>query len=212
MAGLLVQLGVTGVYPVLTWTTYLFAGLAVGRLGLRSARTAAALVAGGAVAALGARLVSAALLAGAGGRDALVAPGFPRADVDRALDVGLFGVTPTSTLDWLLVAAPHSGTTLDLVGTSGSAVAVLGLCLLATGWGAGPLFPLAAAGSMTLTLYTAHVLALRTHGGLLLDDRLHLWLLHVAVALGFGTGWRLLVGRGPLELVSAVVSRGSPGG
>ena len=29
---LLVELFLTGTYPVLTWTTYLFAGLAVGRL------------------------------------------------------------------------------------------------------------------------------------------------------------------------------------
>ena len=118
----------------------------------------------------------------------------------------MFGVTPASDADWLVVAAPHSGTTLDLIGTAGSAVAVLGLCLLLTRKSAGVLYPVAAAGSMTLTLYTAHVLALRTDGPLLLDDRLHLWLLHVAVALVAATLWRLVVGRGPLETVTTVVS------
>ena len=40
---------------------------------------------------------------------------------------------------------------------------------------------------MTLTLYTLHVLALRTNGPLLLDDRTELWLLHVAAALVLAT-------------------------
>ena len=201
-----VQLAVSGVYPVLTWTTYLLVGLAVGRLALREARVATALVAAGAAAALGARLLSALLLDRAGGRAALVAPGLGRDQVDRALDAGLFGVTPTGDSAWLLVAAPHSGTTFDLVGTSGSAVAVLGVCLLLTGRGVGPLLPVAAAGSMTLTLYTLHVLALRTDGPFLLDDRLELWLLHAAAALVLATAWRLTVGRGPLEAVTTTVS------
>ncbi len=153
--GLPAQLAVSGVYPVLTWTTYLLVGLAVGRLMLGSARIATGLLVGGLVAAAAARLVSAALLARAGGRAGL-AEGTPMdpAQVDRSLDAGMFGVTPTGDRAWLLVAAPHSGATLDLVGTAGSALAVLGLCLLVTRRGLGPLLPVAAAGSMTLTLYT----------------------------------------------------------
>jgi hypothetical protein len=205
--GLPIQLAVSGVYPVLTWTTYLLVGLAVGRLALKRVRVAVALAAVGTATAVGARLLSALLLDSTGGRAALVAPGVSRDQVDRSLDAGLFGVTPTGDTAWLLVAAPHSGATLDLVGTSGSALAVLGLCLLLTRLGAGPLFPVAAAGSMTLTLYTVHVLALRTNGPLLLDDRLHLWLLHVAVALVAATIWRLLVGRGPLEGATTWISR-----
>lgn len=207
--GLPVQLAVSGVYPVLTWTTYLLVGLAVGRLVLTKASVAAWLLVGGAAAAVAARLLSSVLLASTGGRAGLVrGTPMPREQVDRAIDAGLFGVTPTSDPDWLVVAAPHSGTTLDLVGTSGTAVAVLGLCLLLTRRAAWLLFPVAAAGSMTLTLYTAHVLALRRNGPLLLDDRLELWLWHVAVALGFATLWRLVVGRGPLETVSTTLSRG----
>jgi len=202
-----VELAVSGVYPVLTWTTYLLVGLAAGRLVLGSSRVATGLLVGGVVTAVVARLLSAALLAWAGGRAGL-ADGTPMepAQVDRSLDAGMFGVTPTGDRAWLLVAAPHSGASLDLVGTAGSALAVLGLCLLLTRRGVGPLLPAAAAGSMTLTLYTGHVLALRTDGPLLLDDRLHLWLLHVAVALAAATLWRLLVGRGPLEAVTTWVS------
>ena len=206
--GLLVQLGVSGVYPVLTWTTYLLAGLAVGRLALRRRSVGVGLLLGGAALAVGARLLSAALLSAAGGAAELArqTPELGREGVDRALSGGLYGVTPTTDLRWLLVASPHTGTTLDLVGTTGSALAVLGLCLLVTARGAGLLLPLACAGSMTLTLYTLHVLALRTHGPLLLDDRTELWLLHVAAALILATVWRTLVGRGPLEAVIAWVS------
>jgi hypothetical protein len=207
-AGLPVELAVSGVYPVLTWTTYLLAGLAVGRLTLRRPGVGVGLLLVGAALALGARVLSAVLLAATGGAAELArrTPELGRAGVDRALSGGLFGVTPTTDSRWLLVASPHSGTTLDLVGTTGSALAVLGLCLLLTARGAGPLWPLACAGSMTLTLYTVHVLALRTDGPLLLGDRTELWLLHVAVALVVATGWRTLVGRGPLEAATTWVS------
>jgi hypothetical protein len=205
--GLPVQLAVSGVYPVLTWTTYLLVGLAVGRLLLTRSRVATALLVGGAVTAVAARVVSVVALAQSGGRPGLAADTpMSAADVDRSLEAGMFGVTPTGDNAWLLVAAPHSGATLDLVGTAGSAVAVLGLCLLVTRRGPGPLFPVAAAGSMTLTLYALHVLALRTDGPFLLDDRLYLWLLHVAAALVLATVWRLTVGRGPLEAVTTTVS------
>ena len=66
--GLFVQLAVSGVYPVLTWTTYLLIGLAVGRLALRNPKVGLGLLAGGAVAAVGARLLSAGLLDLVGGR------------------------------------------------------------------------------------------------------------------------------------------------
>ncbi len=204
-----VQLAVSGIYPVLTWTTYLLLGLAVGQLDLRRTRLAWALLAGGAGAAVGARLLAHVLLGLAGGRTGLAeGTPLPRAAVDRALDAGLFGVTPTGDPGWLLAAAPHSGSTLDLLGTAGSAVAVLGLCLLLTRRGAGALLPVASAGAMTLTLYSAHVVALRQPGPLLLDDRLTLWLLHVAVGLAAATFWRLVVGRGPLEAVTTWVSAG----
>jgi hypothetical protein len=204
--GLPVQLAVPGVYPVITWATYLLVGLAAGRLALREVRIATVLVAVGVTAVVGARLLSALLLEGAGGRPGLVVPGLGRDQVDRALDAGLFGVTPTGDSAWLLVAAPHSGMTADLVGTAGCALAVLGVCLLLTRRGVGPLLPVAAAGSMTLTLYTLHVLALRTDGPFLLDDRLELGLLHVPVALTTATFWRAVVGRGPLESLTTSVS------
>jgi uncharacterized membrane protein YeiB len=79
----------------------------------------------------------------------------------------------------------------------GTALLVIGCCLLAArflGW-------LAAAGAMTLSLYTFHVAALATGAGR--DDRLMLFLTHTVAALAFGVVWRRFLGRGPLETMTA---------
>jgi uncharacterized membrane protein len=203
----LLDLVLTGTYPVLTWVTYLLAGLAVGRLALGSARVAGRLVAVGVGLAVGAKVLSSVLLSAAGGAAALTPdPALGVSEVDASLRAGLFGVTPTSDWQWLLVSAPHSGTTFDLAHTVGTSLAVLGLCLLLTRRGPGPLLPLACAGSMTLTVYSLHVLARAADSTLLLAD-LQLWVSHVVVALVAATIWRTTVGRGPLEALSAWLGR-----
>jgi hypothetical protein len=58
-AQLLVTLGLTGYYPVLTWTTYLLTGMAVGRLDLRRTEVAVRLLAGGTALATAAAAASA---------------------------------------------------------------------------------------------------------------------------------------------------------
>lgn len=204
-AGLPVELFLTGTYPVLTWTTYLLAGLAVGRGDLRRVGTAARLVVVGAVLAIGAKLTSSALLEALGGVGQLRGVDDPAAAVER----GLFGTTPRGDADWLAVAAPHSGTTFDLVHTTGTSLAVLGICLLATRVLGRALLPLVAVGSMTLTLYTAHVLSLAEGSPLLLDEPRTLWLLQVMVALVVASLWRSMIGRGPLEAVAALADRGA---
>jgi hypothetical protein len=129
-------------------------------------------------------------------------------DLDLRLREGFFGVTPTTDWRWLVVAAPHSGTTFDLLATTGTALAVLGVCLLVVARARWLSLALAATGSMTLSLYTAHVLALSQGSRLLVtDDRLDLWLGHVVTAIVLATLWRSGVGRGPLEWVSAMVDR-----
>lgn len=188
-AGAVVTLMVTGYYPVLTWLGYLLVGAAVGRLALRRTDVALSLAALGAVLAGAAPLVSG-LLGGAellGGEDA---------------PTGYFGTTPTGPLAVLAVDAPHSGTPLDLLGTTGSALLLIGLCLVV---GAGPLrpllVPLAAAGSMTLTLYTGHVVAVWAGAPGL--EPVPSWWVHALVALALASGWRLIQDRGPLETLTA---------
>ena len=209
---LLKELFLTGTYPVLTWTTYLLAGLAVGRCDLRRTGTAWRLLAGGAVVAVGAKVLAGTLLHAVGGesrlQESLPAGSLYATDTGRWLDEGLFGTTPTSSWRWLVVATPHSGAPLDLAHTTGTALAVLGAALLLARVGARLLvLPLAAAGSMTLTLYTCHVLALVDGSPLVVDDRARLWLGHVLAAVAAATVWRGLVGRGPLEALAAAADR-----
>jgi uncharacterized membrane protein YeiB len=206
--GLLRQLLLTGTYPVVVYLAFLCAGMAVGRLDLRSRRVAGWLLGGGIVLAVAARVVSFVLLHPLGGLDRLLAqqpgpPGDPTATTRLLWD-------PAQDTSWwyLALAAPHSHTPLDVAHVLGSAMAVLGASLLLTRIPAVRrlLWPVAAAGSMTLTLYSAHLLVLET--GLLEDDALALYLLLVLAALAFAVLWRRRHERGPLErVVSAASSR-----
>jgi hypothetical protein len=193
---LLVTLALTGYYPVLTWTTYLLAGMAVGRLDLGRTRVAGALLAGGAALAVGAHAASALLLGPGGGAAALGAEAAGRR----------YGTTPVASWWWLAVDSPHSGSPLDLAATTGSALAVLGGMLLLARW-ARPLVQVPAAlGAAPLTLYALHVVALWTYPGSGPDD-LAVWLGHVAVATLIGVALRLAGLRGPLEAVVAAAGR-----
>jgi len=210
----------TGYYPIAQWTAYLLVGLAVGRLALGRTRTSATLVAVGLTLAVGSRLVSDQLLAH-GGLAALRAAGpaslVPADQTVSQLQLhGQYGVPPTTTWWWQAVASPHTATAFDLTHTIGSALAVLGVVLLLTAAAArgprtlqkalnAPLAVLAATGSMTLTLYTAHVVGLAgrrlgpTDPGLLL-------VVNVVAALVLATLWRAKHARGPVEQLVATAA------
>jgi uncharacterized membrane protein len=200
-AGSVQDLLLTGYYPVLTWFGYLLLGAAVGRLDLTRRAVAVVLAGAGMVLAVGSSLVSQLLLGTAEAEQALAA-GDPL--TGRGPDGPFYGTTPTSSWWWLAVDTPHSGTPPDLLGTAGAALVVVGLCLLvartAGGWA---LLPFAAAGSMTLSLYTFHVLAV-TAGVPGLDPSTD-WFLHASAAVLLATIWRLRFTRGPLEAGTAVL-------
>jgi uncharacterized membrane protein YeiB len=67
------------------------------------------------------------------------------------------------------------------------------------------LLPLSYLGSMTLTLYTMHVLAVADEVGP--GDPQQLWVVHIVVALLVATAWRLAHARGPLEQLLSWPSR-----
>ena len=212
--GLLSDLLLTGYYPALPWLTYLVAGMAVGRLDLRSRVIATRLLLGGLVAAVVATAVSAALLSVPALRDPLVGGAIPGANADEVLGNaagGLAGVTPTDgPWQWLLVVAPHSATPFDLVQTTGSALAVIGLCLLVVGalrgrtlHGVAVLF---GAGTMTLTLYSLHVL-LRTETLWPPDHGPDAFRWHVMVVLSVGALFVAVDAPGPLEWLVRRVTR-----
>ena len=205
---LLSELALTGYYPAAAWLAYLLAGIAVGRLALRSRRTAVGLVVGGAALTALAAGASALLLGPLGGHDRLarVLDVPEGSTVEAVVDESRFGNVPTDSAWWLATDAVHSSTPPDLLATTGTALAALGLALLIAGRLTAPL---AAAGSMPLTLYTAHVVLLGTTDT---DDPVRYYLLQVGVALVAATLWRRWFGRGPLEAAVAAVVRPLRGG
>ncbi|MCU1692827.1 MAG: putative rane protein [Frankiales bacterium] len=197
---LVTTLLVTGYYPVLCWGAYLCAGLAVGRLDLRSRVVQVRLALGGAVLAAAASAASW-LLLDLRGADAIAAT-----DPSRGLGDNQFGNVPTSTPWWLAVDAPHASTPPDLLLTTGTSLLVLGLALLVCTRPvvARLLRPLAAAGSMTLTLYVVHVVVVAATSG---GSPALLWSVQVVAFWLFAVGWLRLFPRGPLETVVAEASR-----
>jgi uncharacterized membrane protein YeiB len=200
--GLLLQLGVTGAYPAVVFIAYLCAGLAIGRLDLSSRRVAWWLFGGGAGLAVLAQVVSAIVLYPLGGLARLAADsGAP--DGGQAL----LWDPPGATSWWYLaLPAPQTYTPVDLAHTLGSAIAVLGAVLLLTRVPAIArlLRPLAVAGSMVLTLYSAHLVILAT--GVRGNSPELLFLVMVTGALVFAGLWRRWFGQGPLERVVAMAA------
>jgi uncharacterized membrane protein len=207
--GLVVDLLVAGYYPALAWMAYICAGIAVGRLDLSSARVAIRLLAGGLALALGAWVASTVMLYQLGGLKHLRETAPPGTSWAQYRTVLLWDPPDDLSTWWSLAfRAPHSNTPFDLLHTLGVAVALLGALLLLTRLPGATkaLGPLAAAGSMPLTLYTAQVLFLAT--GLLRDHRSVQYVLMVAAALVFGVVWRRWKGRGPLEtMITFAASR-----
>ena len=199
----------TGYYPAFTWMTYLFAGLAIGRLDLRSSKVAAWLVGLGAAIAAAAWAASAFLLTALD-----FAISYESAYGTITLThwelnhIEWYGTTPTTSADWLLVAGAHSGTTFDLLHTTGTAMLVIGLCLLLvrTDVLRRLLYPVAATGAMTLTLYTVHVLVLSFDIGE--RDSMSYYLTHVVIALSIAPIWLSFFAKGPLEWVVHEIATG----
>lgn len=207
---LLGDLFLTGYYPVLQWITYLLIGLAIGRLALTSAAVPVLLLAVGSAVAVLAKWLSIVMMEDWGGRAALQAsllnPSYP---LESLLQVNLAGVEQTGSAWWLASSAPHSGTTLDLLHTSGVAAAVVGVFLilgrLVQGARLDALLPLRGAGAMTLSLYTAHLCVMASLYGQPLPAGWTVegvYWVQVAAILALGGIFAALAWRGPLEWVA----------
>jgi uncharacterized membrane protein YeiB len=189
----LVDLLVTGYYPCLVWMAFLLAGLGIGRLDLTALGVQwRMLVAGVGLAVLG--YGGAAIAAGA--------------------------MDTSGRLADLLTSEPHSGSPFEVVGSTGFAIGVIALCLLAArGVLRWVLLPIAAVGSMALSAYSIQIIALAyvvqasDEGPDFLGFRPDnlLWLGFVVVALVACTLWFLLLGRGPFERFLTWVSAWAAG-
>lgn len=216
--GLLSELTFTGYYPAVPWLAYVLAGMAIGRLDLTARRVSAALAAVGAALAVVATAGSHALTERPEvGRALLTDPPAGDESASALLDrisQGLPGTTPTDgAWQWLLVVAPHTATPFDLAQTTGSALAVIGLALLVVGATSGVATRAVAlffgAGTMTLTLYSLHVVC---RSPTLLPDALRdSYRFHVLLLLGIGLVFVAAGRSGPLERIVATASRlGAP--
>jgi hypothetical protein len=197
---MLTELTFTGYYPAVPWLAFALIGLGLARIDLSRASTAGALAAVGSGVALLSWAASATLLALPGVWETLgrtfSGPG-REATLELTLDSGLYGTTPTGSWWWLAVRAAHTGTPFDFAHTIGTSLLVIGLCVLAGRVAPRLLTVLFGAGAMTLTLYSAHVLA-RTEGWWDGDD-LATYVGQVLVALAVGALYALARRRGPLE-------------
>ncbi|WP_405690207.1 DUF418 domain-containing protein [Streptomyces sp. NBC_00057] len=200
-----VELFITGPYPVLTWLPFIIAGMAVAKvdLGRPDVLTELAMC-GGALAVLG---------YGGSWLTLHLVPG-AQAAVNAATDTtgaasawwsDAVGEDPTAGVPaWLLVAAPHSQTTWSILGNTGVALAVLATCLIATNrsarlrWFAAPV---TAVGSIALTAYVGHIIAIKALG---IDDlpdsaALPVFICFAVAAMLLALAWTRFFRRGPLE-------------
>ncbi|MGW0726040.1 DUF418 domain-containing protein [Streptomyces mirabilis] len=200
----IVELFITGAYPVLTWLPFVIAGMAVGRLDLTRPGIRAK------VALLGSAL---ALLGYGGSWLALnLVPG-AQAAVSATTDGGAaasawwsdaVGDPTTSTPDWLLVAAPHSQTTWSILGNTGVGLVIIAACLFATDRLARLrrlAAPVIAVGSVSLTAYVGHIIAIKALG---IDDlptsaALPTLACLAAASMLLAVAWTRAFRRGPLE-------------
>ncbi|RNE49543.1 heparan-alpha-glucosaminide N-acetyltransferase domain-containing protein [Corynebacterium alimapuense] len=198
-----------GTFPALSWMAYLFLGMGLGRLDLGSLINQIRLLASGlGLAFLGAS-TSSALFNNAGGwRNLLTAPaGWNK---DEIIEIDRFGPPddqplPTDSLWWLAVDGPHTNTPLSLLVSAGFALAALGgFLLLARAWEQ-ILVPLVFMGSMTLTLYSTHLVFI-TYATT--EPFSTFWyLLQIVASVVFAIVWSKTFGRGPLERLVTDISK-----
>ena len=195
---------VTGYYPAVTWLAYIALGIALGRTDLRKISVQIALVIGGAAMSFVGTALSNHLLYGMDGYERILEmTPLPEDEIGEVLEYG--GHVPADTWWWLAANGSHSNTPFSMMESIGWAMLGLGMFLLASRVMAPLLAPLAAAGTMTLTFYTAHLLVLTVMDvwsmGLLWS------VLQMVAVLVIGYFWRLAIGQGPLEKVVAVTSK-----
>ncbi|MGC0403580.1 putative membrane protein YeiB [Streptomyces sp. SAI-126] len=199
-----VSLFFTGGYPALTWVPFVIAGMALARCDLaatsvriRLALTGVAL----AVTGYGGSWLAVRLVPGAAEavRKAEEGPGMSSVSSVSPDSIGIFGDAPAG----MLASAPHSEATLSIIAATGVAILVITACLAAMD--AFPRLrrlakPVIAVGSMSLTAYVYHIVAIW-----LLDTEtsavppLHILLGLIASVTVLATLWSRFVKRGPLE-------------
>jgi uncharacterized membrane protein YeiB len=205
---LLSPLLVTGSYPVVAYLAFICVGMVIGRLDLSSRRVALRLTGGGIGLAVGAWLLASLILLRFGGLAHLRTAAPTTVSPHAADNIILWDPDPVSSWWWLAERAPYTTTPFRMVHDLGVAMAWLGVCLLITRHrrGVRALGLVAAAGAMSLTLYTGQVVVLEA-SSFLEQHPIQLFFVMVYVALSFAGLWRQHGRPGPLEAVVTWTSR-----
>ncbi|WP_030231120.1 MULTISPECIES: DUF418 domain-containing protein [unclassified Streptomyces] len=194
----------TGGYPALTWVPFVIAGMAVARCDLtatavriRLALTGVAL----AVTGYGGSWLAVRLVPGAAEavRKAEEGAGMSSVSSVSPDSIGIFGDSPAG----MLASAPHSEATLSIMAATGVAILVITVCLAVMD--AFPRLrslakPVIAVGSMSLTAYVYHIVAIWLLGTEdLAVPPLYVLLGFIASITLLATLWSRFFQRGPLE-------------
>ncbi len=117
------------------------------------------------------------------------------------------GLAFKDRLTAMVIIDPHSGSPFEVVGSGGFALTVLGSCLLVCRLrpARAALSPLAAVGSMALTVYVAHVVVIEVTDVEVGGASWMPWASFAAGALVLAWLWRRFFDRGPLERLLAYV-------
>ncbi|GGK97069.1 hypothetical protein GCM10010094_67330 [Streptomyces flaveus] len=205
----LLDLLLTGLYPAITWMTFVVTGMTLGRLDLTSGAVQRRLaVVGPVLIGFGYGVSWLALRLSGGdqkimaGMPAMKDPGMAPGSFDMPVGGGLWGPDAWG----LLAAEPHTGSTFDLIGSIGIAITVL-LCLTVAMdrllWLRRPATPIIAVGTMSLTIYVGHILVILALPGEAAtpprsaSTALLFWF--IVGATLFAAVWSRFFRRGPLE-------------
>jgi uncharacterized membrane protein YeiB len=199
----IVSLLFTGGYPVLTWLPFVVAGMAVARLDLTATAVRIRLaITGVSLAAVGYGGSWLALHLVPGALNTLAEDSWDDS-ASSAWWSDTWGYPSGGNAAELLVASPHSETTLSIFGNTGVALAVLVACMAAVE--AFPRVhrlarPVIAVGTMSLTAYVFHIGAIEILGlEVLPGPPVHVLLGFVIGMTVFATLWSRSFRRGPLE-------------
>ncbi|HEV7980670.1 DUF418 domain-containing protein [Amycolatopsis sp.] len=217
LSQLIIILLFTGTFPALNLMTYIFAGMAIGRMDLGSRNVCRRLFFGGTTLAVLGYLVSWVATDLLGGRQAVynslageaAQAGLSPATFLNENEIFIHGTPPTTSLAWQLLPTGSSYTPFDFAISIGIAAAVIGACQLLMPRFERVLSPLADLGGRVLSAYVLHFVVISLiwpEGGPEVFSVLHFVEFSV-VALVAAVAWRRWIGRGPLEWAMHTLSK-----
>ena len=206
--GTIIALFALGTYPAFTWMTFIFIGMGIGRMQLSREKLQTKFVFYGLTLALVSAAISQILMWQLGGIEAIRAnTDFSNEKIQEILDFGGSNSEIETSIWWLAASTPHSNTTFSTLISAGIAVALIGIFLMLGKQKVVPLRMLADIGSMTLTLFTLHLVFL-SFVDVTIDSEIW-FIVQIVAAFLIAATWKRIWKRGPLEQVVTTVCTAS---